>query len=383
MHQIVVPAAATALALGLLVLTPPPPPPTREGFASGSGDGVWPPDTVLPPDAIHGTAPRPDDAGPRPMGSIFVSIAAYRDRECNATLKSLFENADHPELIYPGVVEQNTNDDLESCASKDRLPERFQRNVTLMSVPHTEARGPTYARYLCSTLFNGEQFMLQIDSHTLASKGWDTKLKNAYDKALTKSRKPILSTYPMAHDSAETGTPTLCKSSFNSDGIPTWEAIIMTGDEKDDIRPVPFTSGGFLFSSGKLFAEVPYDKNLNYLFQGEEALYSARAWTSGYDIFTPPAGILTHFYTRKGSPRFWDDGAHSGYKESQAKTLTFVRRLLGMQGPQVPDDYPFGLGKVRSLDAWYDFAGLDRHNKSSNSFQKFCGQRPATVPAST
>ena len=43
---------------------------------------------------------------------------------------------------------------------------------------YKKAKGPTYARYWCSTLWEGEEFFLQIDSHTHFIKGWDTELIN-------------------------------------------------------------------------------------------------------------------------------------------------------------------------------------------------------------
>ena len=45
-------------------------------------------------------------------GTIFVSIASYRDGErCGATIKSIFDNARDPDKIIIGLVEQNDPDD--------------------------------------------------------------------------------------------------------------------------------------------------------------------------------------------------------------------------------------------------------------------------------
>lgn len=344
----------------------------REGFSAGGGgdDGTWPRDSGPIP---GGATMRPQERG-RPMDSIFVSVASYRDRDCSSTLRSMYKNASRPELVYAGVVEQNSDDTTESCSFGERLPERLARNVTTLTVPHTEAKGPCYARYQASTLFGGEEYFLQIDSHTSFSRGWDDRLREAFEKALVRSRQPILTTYPMAHDSKDKGTPVLCKSSWNGEGIPTWEAVILNDAAGEEARPVPFTSGGFLFASGKLLSIVPYDPSLSYLFAGEEALYSARCYTHGFDFFTPPAGILTHVYGRSEAPRFWSDGAHKSYKAVQERTLVKVRRLLGLQGPPM-EMYPYGMGKVRTVKEWMDFAGLDPDSKSSNSIDKFCSAR--------
>lgn len=42
----------------------------------------------------------------RGMKKIFVSIASYRDGECQWTLASLFKNADKPDLVHVGIVWQ-------------------------------------------------------------------------------------------------------------------------------------------------------------------------------------------------------------------------------------------------------------------------------------
>ena len=102
--------------------------------------------------------------------TIFVSVASYRDSECTETIKSLFEQADDPTRVYVGVCEQNSDDPTEACVAH-----KFHKNVRRVAIPHNEAKGPTYARYLCSTLFRGESWFVQIDSHTKFVKGWDTK----------------------------------------------------------------------------------------------------------------------------------------------------------------------------------------------------------------
>ena len=37
---------------------------------------------------------------------IFVAIPSYRDRECQWTLKDMFEQASHPQRVFAGVCWQ-------------------------------------------------------------------------------------------------------------------------------------------------------------------------------------------------------------------------------------------------------------------------------------
>lgn len=302
--------------------------------------------------------------------TIFVSIASYRDSDCLETLKSLFSTAANPGRVFAGVCEQNTKSAEEVC-----LPSEFKWHdqVRRLSVPSREAKGPTYARYLCSTLYRGETYFCQVDSHTRFVEGWDAKAV-AMLKGCS-SKKPVLTHYPHDWDqirkkAAAPGgqVPVLCKSKFDTNGVPTFDAVTMQAS--DTPRPVPFTSGGFVFGPGTVLTEVPYDPDLPQLFQGEEILYSARLWTSGYDFFTPTENLAFHHYYREEAPKFWAD---IDFSEQQGRTLAKVKKLLRGRLP----GYSHGMGTVRTLDEYYEFAGLDWESKTSTSEAKFCAEAPA------
>ena len=302
--------------------------------------------------------------------AIFVSVASYRDPDCLDTLKSMFENAANAGRVVAGVCEQNTSAARELCLPADF---KWHDRVRRISVPHKEARGPTYARYLCSTLFRGEAYFCQIDSHTRFVKDWDRKAV-AMLRACP-SAKPVLTHYPHDWDQSATGTtdvPVLCKSKFDPNGVPTFEAVTLRASAKP--RPVPFTSGGFVFGPGSMLAEVPYDPDLPQLFQGEEILYSARLWTAGYDFYTPTENLVFHHYYRKSSPKYWDD---IEFSTQQKRTLDKVRALLTGKLPA----YRYGMGAARTLAQYWKYAGLDWATKKSTSQAKFCG--PATVRRQT
>lgn len=300
--------------------------------------------------------------------TIFVSIASYRDVQCMDTLKDMFGKAKNPGRIYAGICEQNTSNATEQCVP---LKFKFHDQVRKISIPNSEAKGPCYARYLCSTLYRNETYFMQIDSHTTFVKDWDIKAIQALKKC--PSKKPVLSGYPhddKEYDIDETAIPVLCDSFWNGDGLPQFKAIIKNkADIGETPMPIPFTSGGFVFAPGSLVKEVPYDPNLPHLFQGEEIVYSARAWTSGYDIFTAPVNIVLHTYHRKDEPKFWDD--LSAWQADQKKSATRVRRILGLQKPALEND-AYGLGTARSIEAYWTFAGLDPKTKKSTSKNKFC-----------
>jgi hypothetical protein len=301
--------------------------------------------------------------------TIFVSVASYRDPECVSTLEYIFNNADNPKNIYVGVCQQNDMSD-NTTDMECVLPEgNYANNIRLMRLKHYEAKGPTWARYLCATLYRDEDYFFQIDSHTKLIPGWDTKCINMmkHIKSSGLSDNPVLSHYPAAWESFENNdkkVTRICKSFFNEQGMISFEGAQFI--DTDKVAPSPYVAGGFLFCEGKMLKDVPFDPTLDYLFVGEEIMHSARIWTAGYDIFTPNENIAFHEYTRAEKPKIWTDKRYTD-KEAFEK----VKQLIGLKEQNKNlDDYKYGLGKVRSLEEYYNFAGIDLQNKKVN--KDFC-----------
>ena len=304
--------------------------------------------------------------------TIFVSVASYRDSECNQTIRDMFAKASDPSRVFVGICEQNTDDAAEEC-----LPpalSQYKKQVRRMTLPNTEARGPTKARALiANVLYNGETYFMQIDSHSKFVASWDAlaiqELKKCPDPA-----KAILSHYPRSWDEfAEasrpgSGVPVLCKTKMDAGaGVPNLEAVIIAPGKKP--RRVPFVSGGFVFGPGSMVRKCPYDPTLDMVFIGEEILGSARLFTHGFDIYTPTRNIVTHFYTRQGKPKFWDD--LSSQKSQQQVSNQKVRRLLGFEQPPLTD-YQYGFGQQRTLEQYYKFAHIDPAKRTTDSASEFC-----------
>lgn len=308
-----------------------------------------------------------------PVKRIFVSVASYRDVSCSATIKDMFEKASAPHRIFVGICEQNSADARESCTLPD-FP--WHTHVRKISIPHTEARGPTVARYYCASLHQGEEYFLQIDSHTTFVKNWDEKLIAEHEQ-LPSPSKNILSTYP--HDlntvklDENSSVPILCDSKWGDNGVPMLLASVKSREDINKLQgkffKIPFTSGGFLFGPGTMLKDVPYDPSLSDVFQGEEILYSARLWTHGYDIFMPRINIVLHKYGRKDEKRWHED--NPSWHQRQQPSMTRLKRLLGLEQPPLVGDQ-YGMGTKRSIAEYWEFAGLDPQRKISISKEKFC-----------
>lgn len=306
--------------------------------------------------------------------TMFVSIASYRDEECSRTLQNMFEQADNPTRVFAGVCEQNkTGTVAEQCVGSEVLKQR-KTNIRIITLDHTQAKGPTYARYLCSTLYRNEDYFVQIDSHTRFVKGWDSKIIAMLGGCPTQ---PAVLTHYAPDIVASTSSwdessmvPVLCDADFNNDGIPVLKALLRPA-MKGLYRPTPFVSGNFWAARGTVLADCPFDPDLPHLFQGEELLLSARLWTSGYDFYSPTRNLVMHEYGRKNSPKFWD---LPGSREQQVKTLEKVKWLLGLSTtvPSTPISPVYGLGHNRSLSQYYKFARVDVDNRQVASRSAFC-----------
>ena len=296
---------------------------------------------------------------------IFVSVASYRDEECPLTIKSLFEQAEFPDNIHIGICQQNDDKDVDCYDVSNRKDQ-----IKIKKYKHLDAKGPTYARYICSTLWDGEEYYLQIDSHMLFEKNWDSTLIELLKNCEKDSPKPVLTHYPPSKDDNSGLLAYMCSSSFNSKGIPTFTSGLI-GNKKENLQS-PYAAAGMMFLKYDFLEKSPFDPHLPFLFQGEEILFSARLWTNGYDFYLPRKNVCKHSYTRSNSPKFWTDVKN--WNSQQEKSLKRVKYILGWLDEKDLDDElkkeidKYGLGTERSIEDYYKFAGINQKDKKGTSY---------------
>jgi len=305
---------------------------------------------------------------PRTTGSprIFVRIAAYRDPECEWTLKDLFEKAAEPERIFAAVCWQySPHEDPSSVRIH-----AFREQVRTVPVPAALSRGVCWARHSLERLWRGEEYTLQIDSHSRFIAGWDRALLE--ELAACPSEKPVLSCNPAPylppHELSAHARPTIRVAQAFASGSLRFHAHSL---DRAPERPLngAFVAAGFVFSSSKILEEVPYDPEL--YFNQEEAAYSLRLYTHGWDVFSPSRNVLYHYYNVQSDdakslrPLHWQDNLDWRTYDARARARFDV--LTGARN--VPSDSdlrlgPYGVGAARSVADFEAYSGVDFERKS-------------------
>ena len=350
----------------------------------------------------------------RTDGSVFISIAAYRDHMLANTLTELFTHASKPELVIAGVVQQNCEVNCrtgvqvvsqpgepvrtkvsdapadkdgvaEFCASELGAPHCKAGRVRVLRVNESESIGPAFARYLASKLWLGEQFYVQIDAHMWARDAWDDELR-AELMATPSYPRSVMSAYPPPEQGSWQNAGSygkLCSATFSTSPV---EAHILRlsggGGGRSMAAPEPepprsiCVGAGFFAAHASFLQVAPFDPFLPFVFMGEEIMLTTRFYTNGFDVYSPRKNLFAHQYRpgRMGLPKFWETqdrtfGSGGSNTRFMLMIVDRVKALVGYTSPvknpavlkhvQDADGPNYGLGTVRSLPEFLAFAGLD------------------------
>jgi hypothetical protein len=294
---------------------------------------------------------------------IFVQIASYRDPQMIPTIEDMLAKASHPENLVFGLCWQY--DETEDITKYDNDP-RFR----VSKHHYSESQGLGWARHITNTLYNGEKYTLQIDSHHRFVQGWDDICLEDYKQAKKHSKKPVITTYCTPfnpNDNESTWNPVPCLMSqyeFSGDKLlMSMPYYIQDYKERKHIIKARTISGHFYFTSGNFIKEVPYDPDIYFGGYTEETTLSVRAFTNGYDFFSPYRMVMWHEYTRNYRPKHWDDhGKESQTKKTSGERDVFARnktRQLFEQENHGINMGEYGLGTKRSLHDYEVYGGFD------------------------
>jgi hypothetical protein len=291
------------------------------------------------------------------MNTIFIQIAAFRDPQLNPTIKSMLENAKHPENLRIGICNQfNPEDDFN--IDEYKTDERFR----IIDVIDTESKGVCWARHQVQQLYGGEKYTLQIDSHMRFEKDWDVEMISMLTSLQDKGhKKPLLTGYVSSFDpendpQGRVNEPWRMNfDRFTPEGVVFFLPEVIPG-WKELTEPIParFYSAHFCFTLGEFSTEVQHDPE--FYFHGEEISITVRSYTHGYDLFHPHKVLIWHEYTRKGRVKQWDVDKEWYLKNTACHVKN--RQLLGVDCEKYEGDYSEWFGTERTIRDYEKYAGI-------------------------
>jgi Glycosyltransferase (GlcNAc) len=267
--------------------------------------------------------PTVSDSWSKADSTLFISIASFRDKLCPHTLFNAYTKAKHPKRLSIGVVQQNTETDVDCLIEYCNLmkgagkysPENgescpFETSIKMMRVDSRTAKGPTWGRAKAHQLLGDEEFCMQTDAHMDFVPNWDVKIMKMW--ADTKNEYAILSTYvadsaQLAHNEKEDSkglgdfneVPHLCMVTLDGANglVRVWGTKCMRNLPHPKLTNAIW-GAGLSFSKCHAERKVPYDIHTPFIFDGEEFSRSIRFWTWGYDIYTPHRVYVVHNYKK-------------------------------------------------------------------------------------
>lgn len=237
---------------------------------------------------------------------ILVAIISANEKDLKQTVLSAIDNADSPDnlsfVIFDSCLNGFPKTDFTDI-----------KNVFYMNMEFSGTQGVGLARLIASSIIMPDtNYVLQLDSHMIFVKHWDTTIVECFNKLEKIADKPIISSRAPAWTYDESGSISYAEVSSGpqklmfkdlevsafQDGYPTIEGF---GLENGDYVEHNLISAQFTFSRPDLYSEILHDPRI--VWGGDEPIYSLRAWCRGYQMFSIKPNICFHYNkkTTKGA----------------------------------------------------------------------------------
>jgi hypothetical protein len=298
---------------------------------------------------------------------IFVAIPSYRDQELLATVASIISKADNPKNLSFGMCQQ---DDVFVSFRQYRWT---VRKINSKNYSPEQSLGLGWALSECFSMYGGEEFFLQVDSHTEMDQSWDTKILADYRLASAANGCPcVFSVYPDIYTLDDNGIRQLDQNGYlsrtrliwgGSNIIPDGNALRLTNDQTP--TPARYLNGGFMFGHGSFAGLIPY--NPDVYFFGIEIYTTVRCYTHGFELYHPTKRICWHHYGDRA--RGVKIAPHHGNPVDESlrkiKSTERAERSQNIIVDFLSGRYtgPYGIGDKRSIQDFENYAGIDFKNR--------------------
>ena len=240
--------------------------------------------------------------------SIYIAIPTMYDNQVPFTVYEAITMADKPEEITIGLVLMETYHpevDYEFFYEDKikKLTELPQVKFKRFKVGEYEP-SVGFGRDQALSMYKDEDYVLQVDSHTLFEKSWDTKLIDIYKGALkvTDNPKTILTCYlpgyrhnegrrtPLHKDHLASYPIFTFRTWYETD-VPAWTDAVLTGDRATNYRssdlyvPAVKFNAQFVFSNNNYIGNTGLDTDT--IFWEEEIFQTINLLDSGFSLVFP------------------------------------------------------------------------------------------------
>lgn len=293
---------------------------------------------------------------------IYLQIAAWRDQEIAKTIKSAYSNAEYPDNITFAITWQGYKEDdwmLDEIYSLPGNIKIIKLDASTAPLSLCRIRGE-----IGSSLITDERYFMQVDSHSMFQKQWDTSLISELEIANDFFGKSIITSQATSFWSwdepfIENDLVTVPNQElFDQIGAPVVGEFYVKRPNTQ-VREV-FFNAGCVFAYIDFVKDVPQPRDI--LFQYEQPVMGVRAFTAGYNMISParsyvavldfyknPYGNPQH-HTRKNDP-LWKE--KWGEKEKQNEQL-----FKDIMSGRIHDPNN-GLLSEKTLEEYIDFVGYD------------------------
>jgi hypothetical protein len=257
------------------------------------------------------------------LKTIYVAIPSLYDEELERTIEDAFAKAENPARVFLGVAIQDSSSKLFNKINKKfgkagnvRLSfTKFKRSEYLNDLGVGTGRAKSHE------LYKGEDYVLQIDSHTLFEAGWDSTLIQLHEEALnhTQNKKTILTAYSGHYFLDEDGNRTTDFPAGLEESQKFYYSLYAQFQRRYGVIPaasmvhpetITDTKAKFFpaskFSANFAFGDKAFAKNLGLeessVFFEEEVIQSVNLLSSGFSLAFPniESATIKHLYSIQG-----------------------------------------------------------------------------------
>lgn len=273
--------------------------------------------------------------------SIFVQITSYKNFDIIPTIKDCINKCSDRNNLYFGV-----------CLQQDEpVPvELSHPRIKTHLVSPSESLGPGWARSKAQSFYEGQDYVLQIDSGSRFADNWDVELIGALSS--TGTPKPIISNFPNRYNpsNGEMEQPSVSYKtqiySFSQYSVLSWPSPMKN---VTSISRSVFLNDNFFFAQGQHCRECPYDPSI---YSSElESYITLKSFTHGYEFFSHFKPVVWKDYSPR--PAHWQDDPNWWVKDITSKE-TFSSFSEGKTA---------GIGNVKSIRDFELYSGIDFKNK--------------------